>query len=81
MPIVSQRYEIKDPVVGRIKDEIVKARTGKIWEEWYQLLDGWDALGKGFTQTARYLRHHYGLTAWWSNTVASRYEWVRGLRN
>jgi hypothetical protein len=73
-------HVIGDPVVRNIKDETVLAKTGKRWEAWYAILDAWGAPEKDFTQIASHLRDAYAVSVWWSNTIANRYQWVRGLR-
>lgn len=64
----------------RISDKAVKAKTDKEWEEWFKILDTWNAKEKGHTQSAKHLREHYGLSPWWARAVTIRYEWERGLR-
>ena len=64
----------------RISEEAVKAKTGKIWEEWFTILESWGAKEKGHTQSARHLREHYRLSPWWAQAVTIRYEWEMGLR-
>jgi hypothetical protein len=64
----------------RISDEAVEAKTGKVWEEWFTILDTWGAKEKVHTQIAKHLREHYGLGSWWAQAVTIRYEWERGLR-
>lgn len=61
-------------------DERVRAQTGKTTAEWNRLLDRWGARRKGHTATARYLAEAHGLSGWWAQMVAVRYEYVRGLR-
>ncbi|NOK58476.1 MAG: hypothetical protein GFH27_549279n282 [Chloroflexi bacterium AL-W] len=72
---------IKDTVVARIKSETVLAKTGKGWPVWYQILDDFAAPTKGYTASARYLRDEHNVRAWWSNSIVTRYEYVRGLRD
>ena len=64
----------------RISDDAVRAATAKGREEWFAILDGWDARSKGHTASAKYLREHRGASEWWAQAVAIRYEWERGLR-
>lgn len=64
----------------RIRDESVKAKTGKVWDEWFKTLDVWGGEEKGHTQTAKHLREQYGLSSWWAQAITIRYEWERGLR-
>jgi len=63
-----------------IRDETVRAKTGKGWDEWFAILDAWGSKEKGHTQSAKHLREHYELSPWWAQTVTIRYEWERGLR-
>ena len=78
----TERNKISEKKVGfrRIRDEVVKAKTGKVWEEWFTILDTWGAKEKVHTQNAKHLREHYGLSPWWAQAVTIRYEWERGLR-
>lgn len=64
----------------RISEEAVKAKTGKVWGEWFTILDTWNAKEKGHTQSVKHLREHYRLSPWWAQAVTIRYEWERGLR-
>ena len=64
----------------RISDDAVRAATGKGWEEWFAILDSWDARSKGHRASATYLREHPGASAWWAQAITIRYEWERGLR-
>jgi len=63
-----------------ISDEAVKAKTGRVWREWYGILDRWGAKTKDHATIARYLKVKYKLSPWWSQTVTVRYELERGLR-
>ncbi|WP_235623020.1 DUF4287 domain-containing protein [Tolypothrix sp. PCC 7601] len=63
-----------------IKEETVKAKTGKGWDEWFSILDQWDVKEQGHTKTAAYLRSQYALSPWWSQAVTARYEWEHGLK-
>lgn len=66
----------------KIKDEVVKRKTGKSWEQWFMILDKMKAKQLGHTATAKQLREKYKLSSWWSQVVTARYEkekgyWVR----
>jgi len=63
-----------------ISDETVREKTGKTWEEWFAILDDWNAPAKGHKLTARYLSAEWQLTPWWAQTVTVRYERSRDLR-
>jgi hypothetical protein len=65
----------------RIDNDSVLEKTGKSWDEWYAILDAWDAPSRGHTDAAKHMREAYELTAWWAQAVTIRYEWERGLRD
>ena len=64
----------------RVSDEALLERTGRPWEEWFALLDAWDATARTHTEIARHLRDDLGVPGWWSQTVTVAYEQARGLR-
>lgn len=59
---------------------MTETKTGKGLEDWFKILDMWDAREKNHTQRARYLSEHYELSPWWAQAVTIRYEWEKGLR-
>jgi len=73
------RARIQTSFVRSIEDETVQAKTGKTWREWDTILDAWGALDQGLAPTAKYVRHEYEISTWWSNTIAARYRWEHGL--
>ena len=62
------------------ESQTVRTKTGKSSEEWYALLDAWNAPEKGHTATAKHLREEHGVSPWWAQSVTVRYEYARGLR-
>jgi hypothetical protein len=64
---------------GRSKDEAVKAATGKVWAEWFKILDR--AGAKKMThQEITAVLHEQGVGPWWGQMVAVGYEQERGIR-
>jgi hypothetical protein len=63
----------------RISEASVQDRTGRGWQEWFGILDAWEAWQKGHTASARYLSETYHLSPWWAQAVTIRYEYERGL--
>ena len=63
-------------------DETIRRRTGRGWEEWFELLDEWGAPGRTHREIARWLAEQQGLhpLAWNVQAVAGSYERARGLR-
>jgi hypothetical protein len=64
----------------RVGDEVLKERTGKIWAEWFPILDKAGAKKMNHTEIATVLHDKYGVPGWWCQMVAVGYEHSRGLR-
>src|ERR687896_1889485 len=63
-------------------DERIRERTGRGWEEWFDLLDEWGAAERTHRETARWVaeRQDAHPLAWNVQAVVSSYERTRGLR-
>jgi uncharacterized protein YndB with AHSA1/START domain len=61
-------------------DAVVRANTGKTWDEWFALLDRWGAVERPHAEIARWLGEEYGVAGWWAQGVTVGYEQARGLR-
>jgi hypothetical protein len=63
-------------------DETIRRRTGRGWEEWFDLLDDWGAPDRSHREIARWLAEQQGIDplAWNAQAVANSYELARGLR-
>ncbi|WP_233583806.1 hypothetical protein [Micromonospora sp. CV4] len=64
----------------RIADDLIRARTGRGWAEWFALLDAAAATEWTHTQIARHLVAEYEVPGWWAQTITVGYEQTRGLR-
>ncbi|MGH9319370.1 MAG: hypothetical protein ACRD21_27855 [Vicinamibacteria bacterium] len=64
-----------------MSDQVVKARTGRTWEEWVRLLDARGARSMIHRDIAEYLYEEQGVPGWWAQTVTVGYERIRGLRD
>ncbi|PIZ65345.1 MAG: hypothetical protein COY19_08030 [Candidatus Marinimicrobia bacterium CG_4_10_14_0_2_um_filter_48_9] len=62
------------------RSDIAIKKTGKSMDEWYTILDRWNAQEKGHAATAKYLAAEWGVNAWWSQNITVEYEKARGLR-
>jgi hypothetical protein len=69
----------KPRVNKRSSDEAVKAKTGKVWAEWFKILDKAGAKKMAHTEITAIL-HEHGVGPWWGQMVAVAYEHERGLR-
>jgi hypothetical protein len=63
-------------------DEKIRERTGRGWEEWFDLLDAWGAPERTHREIARWVAEQQGIhpLAWNAQAVAASYERTRGLR-
>jgi len=57
----------------------IKARTGRGWGEWVELLDAFGAAEKPHRDAAAYV-FSLGVDGWWAQSVTVGYERIRGLR-
>ena len=58
----------------KISDEAVKKSTGKIWKQWFTLLNKAGAKKMEHKQVAKLLHEKYGISGWWSQMVTVKYE-------
>lgn len=70
----------KSGIPPKISDEAVKARTGKVWAEWFKILDAAGARKLAHPEIATYLSERHKVPSWWRQMVTVAYEQARGLR-
>ena len=68
------------PTKPGLSDEAVAAKTGKRWDEWFQLLDAAGAQKLTHPQIVAILAEKYAVEPWWRQMVTVGYERARGLR-
>jgi hypothetical protein len=61
-------------------DDVLRANTGRTWDEWFVLLDRWGAAERPHPEIARWLSEEHGVGGWWAQGVTVGYEQARGLR-
>jgi hypothetical protein len=63
-------------------DEAIRERTGRGWEEWFDVLDSWGALGMKHRDIARRVATELEIDplAWNAQAITASYERTRGLR-
>jgi hypothetical protein len=64
---------------GMSEAAIVKG-TGRGWDDWFRILDAWDATTHSHRDIARYVNAEHGVDGWWSQSVTVGYERARGMR-
>ena len=64
----------------RTSDDVLVARTGKPWAEWFKILDNAGATKWTHKEIFQYLYGRKKVPGWWSQMVAVGYEHERGMR-
>lgn len=75
---LSPKSSKKSPRMG---DEAVKAKTGKVWKEWFSILDRAGAKKMSHQEIANLLHTKHDVGPWWTQMVTVTYEQDRGLRD
>jgi hypothetical protein len=71
---------IKKPrKINRMSDEAVNAKTGKTWDQWFEILDKAGAKKLDHKSIVAIV-HKHGAEPWWGQMVTVGYEQGRGLR-
>lgn len=63
-----------------ISDEAVQKATGKIWEEWYSVLDEEGSTSKSHKEIAAWIGNNFDISGWWCQMVTVQYEREREMR-
>jgi hypothetical protein len=63
-----------------MSDEAILRNTGKSWNEWFALLDGWGGTEHTHAEIARFVYDTYHIDGWWAQGVTVGYERARGMR-
>jgi hypothetical protein len=63
-----------------MSDEAIRRRTGRGWEEWFDLLDAWGAADRTHTEIARWVAHEHAIDGWDAQAVTVSYERASGRR-
>lgn len=64
----------------RMSDDAVKAKTGKVWADWFKILDKAGAKKMTHQEIVALLSEEHGMAPWWRQMVTVTYEQARGLR-
>jgi hypothetical protein len=75
--LLSADGKAEDGITLTMSDEAIRKRTGRGWEEWFDLLDDWGAAERSHTEIARWITQEQGLDGWSSQSVTVSYERAR----
>jgi hypothetical protein len=63
-----------------MSDEAIHRKTGRGWEEWFDLLDEWGAAERPRKEMMGWIAREHGIRGWGASAVTVNYERARGLR-
>jgi hypothetical protein len=75
--LLSANGKSADGVTLTMSDEAIRKRTGRGWEEWFELLDDWGAAERSHTEIARWITREQSIDGWSSQSVTVSYERAR----
>jgi hypothetical protein len=64
----------------RVSDAVIERASGRKWDEWFSILDGWGAQGRKHPEIARFLNEEHDVGGWWAQSITVGYERARGMR-
>src|SRR3982074_1191654 len=82
MLLAAQEPGAADEPVLTMSDEAIRRRTGRGWEDWFDLLDDWGAAERPHREIARWAAEQLGIEplAWNTQAVTVSYERARRSR-
>jgi uncharacterized protein YndB with AHSA1/START domain len=63
-----------------MSDETIREKTGRGWVEWVQIIDERGGREMTHGERASLINEEYGVDGWWSQSVTTGYERIRGMR-
>lgn len=78
--LAAQETKATDGPALSMSDEAIRRRTGRGWEEWFDLLDAWGAADRTHTQIARWVAEEHAIDGWDAQAVTVSYERATGRR-
>lgn len=62
------------------RDEVIRANTGRGWDDWVSLIDAWPGHDDGHGAVATWLQQEHGVDGWWAQSVTLGWERITGRR-
>jgi len=78
--LAAQETKATDGPALSMSDEAIRRRTGRGWEEWFDLLDAWGAADRKHTEIARWVAEEHAIDGWDAQAVTVSYERATGQR-
>jgi hypothetical protein len=82
MLLAAEQPEAAEKPVLTMSDDSIRRRTGRGWEEWFDLLDQWGAAERPHGEIARWVAERLEIEplGWNAQAITVGYERARGLR-
>jgi hypothetical protein len=82
MLLAAKEPEAAEEPVLTMSDGAIRRRTGRGWEEWFDLLDAWGAADRSHRDIARWVAERLEIEplGWDAQSVTVSYERARGMR-
>ena len=61
-------------MASKISAEAVKKRTGKVWSEWFKIINKAGGKKLSHKEIARWLFENFEVSSWWSQMITVHYE-------
>ena len=78
--LAAEEPKVTEGPVFTVSEEAIRRRTGRGWEQWFDLLDEWGAVERPHKEIARWLVDEHRVDGWGAQSVTVSYERARGLR-
>ena len=78
--LTAQEPKTTDGPALSMSEEAIQRRTGRGWEEWFDLLDAWGAADRTHTDIARWVAKEHAIDGWDAQAVTVSYERATGRR-
>ena len=78
--LAAQEPKTTDGPALSMSEEAIRRRTGRGWEEWFDLLDAWGAADRTHTEIARWVAEEHAISGWDAQAVTVSYERATGRR-
>jgi hypothetical protein len=76
----AEEPDVTEAPTMTVSDEVIRRRTDRGWEEWFDLLDDSGAIAKPHAEIARWIQSEHGVDGWSSQSITVSYERARGRR-
>lgn len=61
-------------------DEVIRENTGRVWNDWRDLIDAWPGHRDGHGAVASWLQSEHGVAGWWAQAITVGWERITGRR-